>query len=128
MTPQKQTIFNNFDKGIYGNCIQACVASLMDMRINNVPHFVTYGDDMIDVLKEFCNANGYRFSGLLYKPNEMELNDFKGVDGYYIVGGKSPRNKYGHAVIYKNGKPFFDPHPDNTFTRTIDSIYLITRR
>lgn len=128
MTPQKQTIFNDFKNRKFGNCIQACVASLFNLPIEQVPHFMMYEDEMMDALKYFCDKNGYRFSGIKQKPTEMDLNNFKGIDGYYMIGGKSPRNKYGHAVIYKNGQPFFDVHPDNTFTRTVDSLYLITRR
>ena len=127
VTPQKQTIFNDFKKGKFGNCVQSCVASLFDLPLSQVPHFVTYGNEMMCVLRDFCDSHGYKFSGIKKNPNECDLK-FEGVNGFYIIGGKSPRNKYGHAVIYKDGMPFFDVHPDNTFTRTIENLYLITRR
>ncbi len=128
MTPQKQTIFNDFKNNKFGNCIQACVASLMDLPLRQVPHFVMYGNKMMDVMTDFCNQNGYKFSGVKKNLTDYDICNFKGVDGFYIIGGKSPRNKYGHAVIYKDGCPYFDVHPDNTFTRTVDNMYLITRR
>jgi len=128
MYPQKQTIFNDFNKGKYGNCVQACVASLMNLPISQVPHFVMYKNRMMDVMRDFCNLHGYKFSGIVKNPSECDICCFKGVDGFCIVGGKSPRNKYGHAVIYRNGEPFFDVHPSNDFTQSIDNLYLITRR
>ena len=30
-----------------------------------------------------------------------------------------------HAVIYKDGEPFFDLHPDNTFLTTEEDFYVI---
>ena len=41
MTPVKQTILTDktVDPPVVGNCFQACVASLLDLPLDDVPHF-----------------------------------------------------------------------------------------
>lgn len=135
MTPVKQTRFSDPSKGIHGNCMTACFASLFDLPLEKVPDFITIekeGKDWIQVMLDFiwdqgCEFNGRGFSEHISMP---EYNH--GIDGYVIVGGPSPRGKViapsGHAVIYKDGKPFFDPHPSNDFLLEVEDFYIIERR
>ena len=138
MTPVKQTILSDEQKVIHGNCFSACLASLLDLPIEQVPYFyeprilkIGWGK----VLMEFLDKHGYSYEGYLTVTEHDQLTyreqmlDHKGVDGYHIVGGPSPRgSKAGHAVIYKNAHPFFDPHPDETFIPRIEGVYLIERK
>ncbi len=50
MLYQKQTIFTDHEKGLYGNCLQACIANLLELPLSEVPHFVTAQDsgDSVD--------------------------------------------------------------------------------
>lgn len=129
MTPQHQTIFSDELKGICGNCFSACIASLFDMPLDLVPHFAA-DKDWFDLFWEFLKTTPFDFEGTWdVKNNPNWFQDFKGVDGYVIVGGTSPRGiKNGHAVIYKDGMPFFDPHPDGTFLIEAKHINLIVRK
>jgi hypothetical protein len=130
MTPQRQTIFSDDEKGTKGNCFTACIASIMDLPINEVPHFASYGQDWFKVFWEFLKDKPFEMNGtwsVQSMPNWKE--EFNGIDGYVIVGGESPRGvKGGHAVIYKNGEPFFDPHPSDDFIVEEQDIYLIERK
>lgn len=130
MTPQKQTVLTDKKNGINGNCFTACVASLFDMPIDQVPHFSSYGSgSWIQIFFDFLNTTEFELNGTWHIPYKPNWKDFKGIDGYVIVGGGSPRGiKNGHAVIYKDGEPFFDPHPDNTFLTSEDVVYLIEKR
>lgn len=129
MTPQKQTVLTDEKNGINGNCFTACIASLFDMPTDQVPHFSSYGENWFQVFYDFLKTTDFEINGTWYIPNNPQWKDFKGIDGYVIVGGKSPRGiKNGHAVIYKDGEPFFDPHPDNTFIVEEEDVYLIERR
>jgi hypothetical protein len=79
----------------------------------------------------FVDGLGMKFHGFMYKPTDKFLKEFKGVNGFAIIGGPSPRFKnQTHAVIYRNGKPFFDPHPESSFTKNgiINRVYLITKK
>lgn len=128
MTPQKQTVETDFVSGRQGNCLATCVASMLDIPVSQVPNFIE-SEDMFGLLGKFLAERGYEFKGFWYYPPPDWANQFRGVDGYAIIGGPSPRPYvHAHAVIYKNGLPFFDPHPDDKFTLGITRVYLITKK
>lgn len=107
---KKQTILSKPHIGQRGNCMQAAIASLLNLEMHEVPNFIESKDFWED-LRYFVESKGYVYEGTC-SPDQK----FKGIGGYVIVIGQSPRNKdISHAVIYKDGKPFFDVHPDNTF-------------
>lgn len=95
-----QTIFGN-DPRNPGNCFQACVASLFDLPLEDVPHFV-------------AEKNWWRFlEQWLLQFGLYPVNiEYKGFmpQGYTILNGKSPRG-YAHSVIVKGGRIVHDPHP-----------------
>ena len=130
MTPQTQTIFSDKSKGIFGNCLSACLASLCDMPISLTPYFRGMNNPEPAIAK-FVDNCGMKFNGFMNNPTDKWLKEFKGVDGFAIIGGPSPRyNNQTHAVIYRNGKPFFDPHPQSNFTKNgkINRVYIITKK
>ena len=127
MTPQKQTI-GGLEESRQGNCMATCVACMLDIPVSQVPNFIESGRTF-KLLDEFLGERGYKFNGFWYDPPADWGQRFKGVDGYAIVGGPSPRPFVSaHAVIYKNGVPYWDPHKDDTFTLGITRVYLITRK
>jgi hypothetical protein len=110
MTPVKQTKFHDIDGK--GNCLEACCASLLDMKIEDVPDM--RDEKWFGVMWNLFQDHGYEIISCMDTDNCMS---YKGIDGYYIVAGESPRGVHipgGHGVIYKNGKLVHDPHPDNT--------------
>lgn len=128
MTPVMQTRFTK--DGDRGNCMTACVASLLDLPIESVPYFI--GEpDFWDAVLDFLFKNGYEYNQTFY-PMEGYDFDWKsspGVDGYFICAGPSPRLPgLDHAVIYKNGVMVHDPHPDKTGILSIKEIDDIRRR
>ena len=128
MTPQKQTILSG--EGKVGNCLQACVASLLDLPLDQVPHFSSYGERWYQHLYRFLEGRGYELDYIHgMKQEERWPSDYKGIDGYFIVGGESPRGAIGgHAVIYFEGEPYFDPHPSNDFILEEHQVYVIRKR
>ena len=107
MKPVKQTL----DGPREGNCLQACIASLFEMPLEDVPHFVLKGDwvktldnwlaqfdlQSVDIDLEYMRQQG----GDMWKPY-----------GYHLICGKSPRTDCEHAVVGYGGKMVFDPHWD----------------
>lgn len=127
MTPQKQTVETDFVTGRQGNCLATCVACMLDLPVSQVPNFIESGRTF-KLLGEFLAERGYEFKGFWYYPPVDWATKFRGVDGFAIIGGPSPRPYVNaHAVLYKNGLPFFDPHPDDTFTLGVTRVYLITK-
>lgn len=112
MTPVDQEFTNRPEIGQFGDCQRAVIASLLDLPISQVPHFLqeANGDpsDFWDGLQSFLNARGFAH---LETPR---LWTFWGehADIYHEISGPSPRgNGLYHAVVGLNGEIVFDPHP-----------------
>ena len=112
MTPQKLTISSPEN----GDCLRACVASLLDLPIEQVPNFMDNGkgddgrwfSDPENGMNAFLWRNGYEYKG--YRHPEEAISLCTGVDGYYI-GTVNSVNFRGctHAVIFHGLKLAFDP-------------------
>lgn len=114
MKPVYQTFF-----GKEGNCMQACIASLLEMSLDEVPRFPITGQFL--AMARFLNQFDIQPIGL---PYERGIIPF---DCHYIVWGKSERGLY-HAVIYLGNNMVHDPHPDNTGLVTLEGIDLFVRQ
>lgn len=112
MTPVRQTIIGNVgQKTMPGNCLQACVASVLDLPLEAVPHFV--GDDWATAgelhwwseWRRWTAARGLSLTTRAPEPGE-----------YYIASGPSPRDpeNMAHVAVYRDGDLAHDPHPDGT--------------
>lgn len=104
-----QTINGDGEEGRpVGNCWQACIASLLDMPIDQVPHFARdepewwFYKTCLFVLRQ----TGYNLG--CFNP------DFPITEpgGYVIATGRSPRGDYSHSVILDGvtGELAHDPH------------------
>jgi len=92
-----------------GSCLKTCVACILDIPMSKVPNFNAYGSGWWGVLWRWFKKQGYSVLVPAYDKKLVPKNK------PYIVTGISPRGNFMHAVIYKNFKPYHDPHPDNTF-------------
>lgn len=102
MKPVDQTTFGHGK----GNCFSACVASVLERRLEDVPYFMSRGDAWFEYLVEWCAEQhiGVEFSTEFPAP----------PDRHVIIGGVSPRSGKGHACVALNGEIVHDPHPDRT--------------
>jgi len=112
VTPLDQTIFGVVtpeDGKRPGNCWQACVASLLDLPLDQVPHF-------IEVSPRTWERHTRRF---VFEHTGLDLGCFLPEfpltePGQYVIGsGPSPRGDFLHAVILDGatGALAHDPHP-----------------
>lgn len=98
-----------------GNCMQAALASLFDLNLNDVPHFLSYGEDCFNVWRDFIKNQGYEENGMLhnknynrllaptsscfneekwYKPGILSITNLKkhgGVNGFFYASVLSPK-------------------------------------
>lgn len=95
-----QTITVGDGSGRPGNCLQAAVASLLGLQLEEVPHFLET-DDWSRSLTDFARARGWR----------IRYDDQSPTFG--LVFGRSPRDEM-HAVVYRDHHMAWDPHPDRT--------------
>lgn len=90
-----------------GDCMRACVASILELPLDEVPHFVQYCDHPEGTdshlwwwaLVGFCAAHGWRVSYVEEPP-----------PGWSIAAGTSTRG-HGHVVVVCHGRIEHDPHP-----------------
>lgn len=121
MIPVTQTIFHNDPHGRVGNCLQAVVASLIEKKIEEVPHFAAMDDDTwFDATCGYLNEHGFN----VYDCENEEV--LQVIDNYVMVIGKSPRG-VSHVVLYHNGKMLHDPHPSRAGLETIAWAAVIAR-
>jgi hypothetical protein len=101
-----------------GNCWQACIASILKMELNDVPHFAKDTEGWWKNTQKFMADRGLY---LLEVPIENGIISVSEIpDGIHLIlSGKSPRGDFNHSVIGKKLKEKFiyefDPHPDETF-------------
>ncbi len=100
-----------------GNCLAACMASLLEIPLWMVPPFDQmfgrrdwYGrqDEWLERMfqLEFCREDGHPVDKL---------------PEFYIAVGRSSRGVL-HAVIYSSGALVHDPHPSNEGIISVESV------
>lgn len=116
MKPVQQTILHNPPATI-GNCFVACLASILEYPIEKIPHFAEIICDNretfhCDIELWYAEINKFleQFS-LQYFSVWADDYAIKHTKGFHIIEGQSPRGA--HAVVGKDGKMVFDPHPKN---------------
>jgi len=116
MTPLDQTQFAG--EGAGGDCVRASVASILDLPLSEVPHFLEIAPEPQLwglAFEDWMEARGLY---VWLKHGHVEF------EGYYLVSGPSPRG-VSHMVVYRDGKLAHDPHPsregilDVTWTRIL---------
>jgi len=108
--------------GTNGDCLRACIASLLDLEIVQVPHFNMFGDDLwFPVFLGFLRSLGYE----RYKWHDVDPELFRtviteenSIGGYILatVPGLADPRAEDHAVIIDlDGVVFHDPHPSKVY-------------
>lgn len=131
MKPVAQTKFSNKEGTAHGNCLQAVIASILELDI----------DEVIDT-SELCRRQAETGLTNIFWPSveewllgrgyylNMLINHdwvYQNPDVFYILSGESPRfpGTY-HSVVGCAGNVVWDPHPDYTGVVDIAHIMLIT--
>ncbi len=114
MKPVDQEYVHAPEIGQHGDCQRAVIASLLELPISEVPHFLqeAKGDPVgfFEGLQSFCRSRGLAY---LTVPAKSGAAFFGADDGvYHEISGPSPRgNGITHAVVGRDGQVVFDPHP-----------------
>lgn len=100
-----------------GNCMQAVVASLFEVDLNNVPDFLNFGDDWFWEFLYYFRDKGYKPS-YIYKNKNYDLKDVAifdgGVNGYFYASVPSATfDGLTHAVVVNMDlNVVHDPNPN----------------
>lgn len=125
MIPVDQTDFG-FERG---NCFSACVASILEMPLDDVPFFMT-GDDWWHKFTVWCTQHGVEPIYVLGYPPPVYLNRPE-LFRHYILSGHSPRlpgdpTKL-HSTVAFDTEIVHDPHPDRTGLLSRDDCIFLRR-
>lgn len=123
MTPVRQTIFVKDNPEGWGNCMSACLASILDRPLDKV---INTCDPKVrekgfwPPIIDWLDNEGYSF--------EIVFDIKKVLGKYSIASGPSPRGNFYHAAICYDGKVVFDPHPSDDGLKSIKMYFLITKK
>ena len=134
MTPVSQRILASPKRGdghnglgIAGDCFRACVATILDLPYEGVPHFCHYSDGRLALEPEDDDPLTEEHGGLWWRrtrrwlrtnhdldaacyqweqsdaeTGRLELRNAEHTEpwsGYVLLGGRSPRGKFAHQVV-----------------------------
>lgn len=132
----KQTIFTA--ENVIGDCWRCCIAAVLQIPAENVPHFAAGNHSQADAQKwlndrgyVMINVTGGGHSSAIHFPRWARTADEKSESrAHYplIVCGPTVRTKkpgQHHAVVMVDGKTVFDPHPSDAGLIWIAESYMI---
>jgi hypothetical protein len=107
MKPVTQTI-----TGGKGNCFEACIASILECSIYDIPYLGIYdeGVEWGKVLNKWLAKRGLQYMEVTIPGVAEELWSY--ISTYHLLIAPTKQSEYVfHAVVAKNGKVVHDPHP-----------------
>lgn len=118
MIPQNSTIQHDPENGKRGDCDRACVASIMELSIDQVPHFYDYdpsegGDTGHENKRRWLRETfGLKWIDLPFEAPSLEvmlesLATF--APGCHVTLTAKSKRDVGHTVIVLDGKIVHDP-------------------
>lgn len=114
MIPVDQQVLHDPTKGLFGDCLSAVIASLLNLSVDDVPNFaqITKNDpyDFWEEVQKFCHSKGYVY--MASSKENLMISYSEHGDVYHAISGPSPRGVgVNHVVVGKNGRIVHDPHP-----------------
>lgn len=105
MKPVEQTIL----APPHGDCFRACIASLLELPIEEVPNFgQEEGEPAGEWFQKWQRWLAPR--QLILYTWDIEKGGFT-PPGYALLGADSPRGDWLHSVVCLDGQIVWDPHP-----------------
>ena len=143
MRPVHQTILADLTRGDGhdasgnpGNCYQAAIASVLELDLDEVPHFATFADGWTERSSQWFLDRGLLRA--FYDPTRLTWpirvepgTDFWGHRVSHIVGviaaGPSPRGPFRHCVVAdpRTGRMSHDPHPSSAGLAEVDEVEIL---
>lgn len=112
-----QTILHDAETGAIGNCMQAAIATLLGLPLDDVPHFAQYDDWDVRFGTWCCER------GLIWcKFPVNRIPDWVPC----LLAGRSPRG-IDHLVVGRGPATVWDPHPSRDGLTSIRSAWVLAR-
>ena len=117
VVPVTQTLF-----GRDGNCYAACLSSILEIPIERGTG--THGGHL-DAVNRFLATRNLAIVRVPYRAEAWEKMN-RGA--WCVLAGRSPRGDFLHAVVGRDGRIVFDPHPSRSGIATLASVDLFVAR
>lgn len=115
MKPLKQRNHHDPANGIYGDCHRAAIASILELSLDDVPHFCDPTqfpeNEWVKHERAWLHSRGLTTITQVYDGRLCDVLHSVGQlnpDTHAILGGKS-RTGCGHSVVICNGEIVHDP-------------------
>lgn len=111
-----------------GNCFAACVASALDLDLEDVPHFIEWGVAFGDS-EDSGTAWWVMFVGYLFGRgfHVVEVPSIDSAEAELVFAhGMSPRGVM-HQVLYLDGELWHDPHPSRAGVLSVEPHPFVIR-
>lgn len=95
----------------YGNCLQACIASILELQLDDVPNFAERMDCNEWKDSEWWDDYECFMSKFGLQPLGVEPLIPWTPKGWHLIIGESPRGPYDHIIVGYNGRSKHDPYP-----------------
>lgn len=113
-----QSVLGPVVDGVFGDCMAAAVASLLDKPLGAVPNFMLFSP-WYDAMELWA-----RGQGLTVRTESVDGPP----DGPCVVAGPSPRHDgFGHACVCVGGEIVWDPHPSRAGLLSVDLAFYFDR-
>lgn len=115
-------VFQTIDTPEYGNCLEACLASILEDNIENFPR-IDSGSKWPNWITPINNylIEIHRCYLLCLDSNNPRKDFF----GHYIIVGDNKNSTHSHAMIGHAGKVFFDPSGRKCKFETFKYLLLV---
>lgn len=134
MIPVKQTLLYKTGE-VMGNCFAACIASILECDINEIPqptidHMDCWWSEYFPLVVDWLNNRGctlLEFSVSEQAPLRWFSPD---KDVFVVASGKSSRIPgYQHSVVWNLSKNELahDPHPENTGLSEVQVVTFVVK-
>lgn len=115
MTPAFCRVKQDAENGSFGDCVRACVASIIEMDSEKVPHFFHDNCDGHTGnirIAEFLRPLGLapflvNYDGSISRQELMDMMHVLNRDTYYLLFGRT--NSGDHVVVCRGGTQAHDP-------------------
>jgi hypothetical protein len=98
-----------------GNCLQAATASLLGLRLGDVPNFHESPEGFWQGFDAFVLKHGFVVLCTDYDPC---------LDAFYLACGPSPRGAR-HSCVYRRGILAWDPHPSRAGILSVEDCRVL---
>ena len=116
MTPVSSRVGHDPEKGVNGDCLRACIASLLDRDAEAVPHFyetTDSGEVALGAMRKYLAGLGYGAAMIAYS-GAAPLDDLMSImpdifaDAHYLLFGRTESGEP-HVVVCQGDRVVHNP-------------------